>query len=63
METKTELVSQKLEAHDLTGAIKVAITEADEIKAIAQEMRTSLDEGLAQLNQLAEAALEKYELL
>lgn len=63
METRTEIVTQKLETHDIIGAVDVAIAEADEIKAIAQEMRTSLDEGLAQLNQLAEAALEKYELL
>ena len=63
METKTELVRQKLEAYDLVGAIDVALTEADEIKTMAQEAIANLDEGLTQLNQLAKAALEKYELL
>lgn len=43
--------------------IDVAIADADEAKAIAQEAIASLDEGLVQLNQLADEALEKYKLL
>ncbi len=43
--------------------IETAIADANEAKAIAQEAIVSLDEGLTQLNQLANAALEKYELL
>lgn len=44
-------------------AIDLAIADADEAKALAQEAIASLDERLEQLNQLADAALEKYELL
>ena len=43
--------------------IDAAITNADEAKAIAQEAIANLDEGLTQLDQLANAALEKYKLL
>jgi hypothetical protein len=43
--------------------IDAAIADANEAKAIAQEAIASLDEGLTQLNQLADAALEKYQLL
>jgi len=43
--------------------IDAAIADANEAKAIAQEAIASLDEGLTQLNQLAEVALKKYELL
>jgi hypothetical protein len=43
--------------------IDAAIVDANEAKAIAQEAIASLDEGLTKLNQLADAALEKYELL
>jgi hypothetical protein len=43
--------------------IDAAIADANEAKAIAQEAIASLDEGLTKLNQLAEATLEKYELL
>jgi prefoldin subunit 5 len=40
-----------------------AIADADKAKAIAQEAIANLDEGLTQLDQLADAVLEKYELL
>lgn len=63
MDAKTKLVTQKLEAHDLTGAIEVAITEADEAKVLAERALAELNEGLTRLNNLAETALAKYELL
>jgi hypothetical protein len=47
----------------LIEVIDAAIADADEAKAIAQEAIANLDERLTQLNQLADAALEKYELL
>jgi ABC-type transporter Mla subunit MlaD len=58
-----ESVTQALSSHNLIEAIDLAIADADEAKALAQEAIASLDEGLAQLNQLADEALEKYKLL
>ncbi len=50
MDARSELVSQKLEAHDLTGAIEVAITEADEAKVLAVQAIAKIDDGLSRLN-------------
>jgi hypothetical protein len=58
-----KLVKQKLEAHDLNGAIEAALASADEAKAFAQDAIASLDEGLDRLNKQADAMLAKYELL
>ena len=43
--------------------IDAAIADADKAKALAQEAIANLDKGLTQLNQLADAALEKYKRL
>lgn len=48
---------------NIIEVIDAAIADADEAKAIAQEAIANLDEGLAKLDQLADEALEKYQLL
>jgi hypothetical protein len=58
-----ELVNQRLSAHDLKGAIELAVADADETKSIAQDAIASLDERLDRLNKQADAALSKYKLL
>jgi hypothetical protein len=58
-----ELVNQRLSAHDLKGAIELAVADADETKSIAQDALASLDERLDRLNKQADAALNKYKLL
>jgi hypothetical protein len=43
--------------------INTAIADADKAKALAQEAIANLDEGLTQLDQVADAALKKYKRL
>jgi hypothetical protein len=61
--TTSELVNQRLSAHELNGAIELAVADADETKSIAQDALASLDERLDRLNKQADAMLTKYELL
>ena len=58
-----KLNTTELTSESIIEVIDAAIADADEAKAIAQEAIANLDEGLTQLNQLADAALEKYQLL
>lgn len=57
------IVDQKLQSHDLVGAIECAIKEADKIKTEAQSALAGLEERSCRLKDEAERVLAKYPLL
>jgi hypothetical protein len=58
-----KVVEQKLENGDLSGAIKVAIAEAEVATTIARDAIAELEERQAKLNKSADDFLAKYRTL
>jgi hypothetical protein len=61
--TTSDLVNQRLEAHDIKGAIELVIADAEPGKSIAQDAIASFDQRSNRLTKQADAALSKYKLL
>lgn len=59
----TSLFDRKLDRGHIAGAIDISLLEAEQAKQVVQEALTSLEEGHAKIETLADDILKKYQLI